>query len=97
MKQYIDTNLDLRKRNVLNPLKADFEELPSIRNIFAGLGITEEEYYSTLPISIDTDFQIHIKREPNACFVNNYFVEGLQTWKANIDIQPVFNHYKIVA
>ena len=97
MKQYIDTNLDLRKRNVLNPLKADFEELPSIRNIFAGLGITEEEYYSTLTICIDTDFQIHIKREPNACFVNNYFVEGLQAWKANIDIQPVFNHYKIVA
>ena len=23
-------------------------------------------------------------------------MEGLQAWKANIDIQPVFNHYKVV-
>ena len=26
-----------------------------------------------------------------------FFTEGLETWKANIDIQPVFNHYKAVA
>ena len=37
-----------------------FEELPSIRNILAGLGITEEEYYSALAIFIDTDFQIQL-------------------------------------
>ena len=37
-----------------------------------------------------------IKREPNACLVNNYFEKGLQVWKANIDIQPVFNHCKAV-
>ena len=40
--------------------------------------------------------QIHIERIPNPCFVINYFVEGLLAWKANIDIQPVFNHYKAV-
>ena len=28
--------------------------------------------------------------------MNNYFVEGLWTLKANIDIQPVFNHVKAV-
>ena len=43
------------------------------------------------------DFQIHLEGEPNACFIKSYFVEGLQVWKANIDIQPVFNHYKAVA
>lgn len=43
-----------------------------------------------------SDFQIHIPCKPNACSVNNYFVEGLQTWNANIDIKPVFNHYKAV-
>ena len=96
VKQYIDTNFDFKKRNFLNSIKNDFEELPSIGNILAGLGITGEEYYSALATSIDTDFQMHIKREPNTCFVNNYFVEGLQTWKANIDIHPVFNHYKAV-
>ena len=45
----------------------------------------------------DSDFQIHIQRKPNACFVNNYFVRGLLAWKTNIDIQLVFNHYKAVS
>ena len=49
-----------------------------------------------LSISSDDEFQINLKRETNACFINGYFVEGLQAWKANIDIQPVFNHYKAV-
>ena len=44
-------------------------------------------------ISDDNDFQIHYKRPPNSCFVNN----GLMAWEANMNIQPVFNHYKAVA
>ena len=32
----------------------------------------------------------------NSCFVNNYFRTGLLAWEANLDIQPVFNHYKAV-
>lgn len=46
--------------------------------------------------SRDEYFQIHLQREPNACFTNNYFTERLFTWKANIDNQPAFNHYKAV-
>ena len=48
-------------------------------------------------ISDDNDFQIHYKRPPNSCFVNNYFCDGLMAWEDNLDIQPVFNHYKAVA
>ena len=96
VKQHIDNNLDPGKHDILNPLKEDFEETPSIKSILAELGITEDQYYNALSISSDSDFQIHIKREPNACFVNNFFTEGLQAWKANIDTQPVFNHYKAV-
>ena len=96
VKNYIDTHLDPRKRNILHPLKENFEDIPSIKNILAELKLTKEEYYGALSISIDSDFQIHLKRKPNACFINNFFVEGLQAWKANIDIQPVFNHYKAV-
>ena len=29
-------------------------------------------------------------------FINNYFEEGLMAWEANIDIQPVINHYEAV-
>ena len=95
VKQYIDSNLDPRRKNILNPFKENFEEVSSI-HILMELNITEEEYYNALSISSDSDFQIQIKREPNACFINNFFVEGSQAWKANIDIQPVVNHYKAV-
>ena len=71
----------------MNPLK-DFEKTTSIKNILAERGFTEDPYYNVLYISSDSDFQIHIKRALNACFVNNFFTEGLQAWKANIDIQP---------
>ena len=49
-----------------------------------------------MSISNDSDFQIHLKRQPNAFFINNFLEEGLQAWQANIDIQPVFNHCKAV-
>ena len=65
-----------------------------ISEILQQLNITPEDYYNTLSISSHNDSQIHLKRQPNECFINNYFVEYLQAWKANIDIQPVFNHYK---
>ena len=29
--------------------------------------------------------------------MNNYFADGLIAWEPNLDIQPVFNHYKAVA
>ena len=45
-------------------------------------------------ISSDNDFLIHFRRPPNYCFINNYFDEGLLAWNANLDIQPVINHYK---
>ena len=48
-------------------------------------------------ISKDEDIEQHMKREPNSCFVNNYFDVGLKAWQANMDVQPVFNEYKIVA
>ena len=48
-------------------------------------------------ISGDNDLQIHYKRPPNLCFVNNYFCDELMAWESNMDIQPVFNHYKAVA
>ena len=84
VKEYIDTFLDA--------IKAEGYKLHLRRN-----GITRNDYYEALKISTDNDFQIHFRREPSSYFVNNYFNEGLLAWKANIDIQPVINHYKAVA
>ena len=91
VKNYIDTQLYPRKRNILYPHKENFENIPSIRNILAELKPTKEEYYEALSISSDSDFQIHLKQKPNACFINNFLVDGLQAWNANIDIQSIFN------
>ena len=97
VKEYIDTNLDPRKRNILKPQNENFEIVPNIKEILQSLRIiSEDDYYKAFSISDDSDFQIHLRRPPNSCFVNNYFDEGLMAWKANIDMQPVFNHYKAV-
>ena len=97
VKEYIDTYLAPRKINILDPLKSDYVKPKDINSILLEIGFTTEEYYDALKISTDNDFQIHFKRKPNSCFVNNYFTEGLMSWEANIDIQPVINHYKAVA
>ena len=45
----------------------------------------------------DGDFQIHLCRPPNSCFVNDYFKMSLSAWQANMDIQPVFNEHTAIA
>ena len=55
VKQYIDSNLDPRSKNILNPFKENFEDISSI-HILMELNITEEEYYNALSISSDSDF-----------------------------------------
>ena len=49
-----------------------------------------------MPISKDEDLELHLKRQPNPCFVNNYFDVALKAWLANMDIQLVFNEYNAV-
>ena len=90
---YTNINLNPKKCNIINPEKDHFEQVSDIKDILQEFGISEQEYYEALSTSSDADFQIHLKRPPNSCFVNNYFDEGLLAWKANIYIQLVFNHY----
>ena len=63
VKNYIDTYLDPRKRNILRPHKYNFEDIPSIKNILAELRFTEEECCGGLLISSNSDFQIHLQRK----------------------------------
>ena len=86
VKEHIDEYLFPKKHNVIDPSKDNFEEPETIPQILNKLDLTEEEYYNALSISKDSDFDIHLKRPPNSCFVNNYFAEGLRAWEANMDI-----------
>ena len=61
------------------------------------LEISPKVYEEALSISDGSGFQINYKRILNSCFANNYFCDGLMAWEANMDIRPVFNHYKAVA
>ena len=98
VKHFIDSDLNPKKRNFLNPDKDNYNPITmSVENILELLDITLADYEEALSISTDpNDYQIHLKRNPISCFVNNYFEEGLLAWEANIDLQPVFNHYKAI-
>ena len=65
-------------------------------DILKSIGITEDENYCALSISPDSHFELHLKRPVDSCFVNNYFVASIKEFAANVDLQPVFNHYKCI-
>ena len=69
----------------------------SINEILEFSEISKFDYEQALSNSDYQDIQIHYRRRPNSCFVNNYFYDGLMAWETSMSIQPVFNHYKAVA
>ena len=95
VKNYIDNELNPSNKKFLDKTKDDYVELKSIEEILSLLEISSKDYEEALSISDDSDFQTHYKRAPS--FVSNCFCDGLMAWEANMDIQPVFNHYKAVA
>ena len=97
VQRYIDRKLYPCKNNFFDNVRDDFKELMSIDQILESLEITRFEFEQVLSISEDDSFEMHFKRDPDSCFVNNYFSNGLLAWEANMDIQPVFNQYKAVA
>ena len=60
------------------------------------LHIDKSEYNNYFSVASGVDYEIHLKCPPNSCFINNYNPIVLFAWKANMDIQPVFNHHKCV-
>ena len=81
---------------MLNPSRSeDYDPNLTETDIFSSPGITEE-YYNALSISPILDYDLHLKRALDSCFINNYFVAGIKGFPANVDLQPVFNHYKCI-
>ena len=50
----------------------------SAKKIPNELESSKYDYYRTFLISKDEDLELHLKRKPNLCFVNNYFDVGLK-------------------
>ena len=81
---------------VLNPSKPDYNPMLKEADILKSISITEDEYYSALSISQYSDSELHLKRPVDSCFINDYFVAIIKRFAANVDLQPVFNHYKCI-
>ena len=82
--------------NALNPNKPDYDPKLTETDILSSLGISEEQYYWALSTSADSYYDLHLKQPIDSCFINNYFVAGIKGFEANVDLQPVFNHYKCI-
>lgn len=97
VKTHIDSKLNPKYNNIHNQKDPNYESPGTIEQILQSLNISKADCENALSISDETGFQIHFKRSPDSCFVNNYFIEGLMAWEANIDIQPVLDYYKAVS
>ena len=81
---------------MIEPTKDNFTQALSIKKILNESKISKDDYYRALSISKDEDLELHLKRQSNSCFVNNYLDVGLKVWQTNMDIQPDFNEYETV-
>ena len=68
----------------------------TVDNVLHHLQIDKSEFYNCLSIAASPDYELHLKRSPNSCFINNYNPIIIIAWQANIDIQPVLNHHTCV-
>ena len=81
---------------ILDPAKSDYNPNLTAEQILTSTGVSEQGYYWALSISGDSDYELHLKRPPDSCFINNYFIAGIKAFAANVDLQTVFNHYKCI-
>ena len=81
---------------VLNPSLSTYNSLLTEDDIFTSIGISKDQYLSALSISSDSNYELHLKKSLDSCFINNYFIAGLKGFGANVDLQPVFDHYKCI-
>ena len=80
----------------LDPSKPDYDSSTSAEDVLAMCKVSKEEYHWALSISADSNFELHLKRAVDSYFINNYFEAGIKGFRANLDLQPVFNHYKCI-
>ena len=88
VKQNINENLD--------PSKSNCDAKITAKDILDSCEVSLEDYKWALSTSGDNDFELHLKRPVDSCFINNYFEAGIKGYRANVNLQPVCNHYKCI-
>ena len=77
VKYYIDNNLIPTNIKTIDLTKDNSSERPSLKEILDELKISKDHYYRALSISKNEYLELHLKKQPDFCFVNNYFDAGL--------------------
>ena len=80
----------------VDPSKPRYDSNITADDLLASCKVSMEDYKWALAISADSDFELHLKRPIDSCFINNYFEAGIKGFRANVDLQPVFNYYKCI-
>ena len=63
--------------DVLNPSKPSYDPHATPTNILNDIDITEQDYQWAISLSPDSDYELHLKRPIDSCFINNYYIAGL--------------------
>ena len=72
IKSCVDNNLCPAKVNVIDPIKDNFTQLMSIKEIIDELKIYKDDYYKALSISKE-DLKLDLKRQPNSCWLTGKY------------------------
>ena len=89
VKRYIEEFLD--------PGKTSYVDNLTVNEALKLLNIAGVDYYDAPSLSSTSEYQIRLRRPPNSCFINNYNPIMLKAWRANMNLQPLFNYYKTVS
>ena len=87
VKNYIDVELNPVKVNVIDPQKENYKPHPTIDEMLLKLDISKQDCYQTLSISVDDDYELHLIRPPNSCFINNYFEDMASKYGYSTSLQ----------
>ena len=64
--------------DVLNPSKPTHDSNATSTDILNYIDITEQDYQWAISLSPDSDYELHLRRPIDSCFINNYFIAGLK-------------------
>ena len=57
---------------MIDPTKDNFIQPLSVKEVLEELEISKNDYYRDFSILKDEDLELHLKRQTDSCFVNNY-------------------------
>ena len=61
-----------------------------------GEPITYHQYEMAVTQQPRKGSEVLLRRDIDECFINNYNVEWIEAWDANLDISPVYDYFGVI-